>query len=64
MKIEGDIMPIDPNMNYKQNVKVITIRIKSDEVDDDDAMQFVKEIFELLTDSLSSLSFEYEVGEL
>lgn len=57
-------MPIDPNMNYKQNVKVITIRIKSDEVDDDDAMQFVKEIFELLTDSLSSLSFEYEVGEL
>jgi len=63
MKIEGDIMPIDPNMNYKQNVKVVTIRIKTDELDDDEAMQLVNEIFALLSDSHSSLSFEYEIGE-
>jgi len=63
MKIEGDIMPIDPNMNYKQNVKVVTIQIKTDELDDDEAMQLVNEIFALLSDSHSSLSFEYEIGE-
>ena len=56
-------MPIDPNMNYKQNVKVVTIRIKTDELDDDEAMQLVNEIFALLSDSHSSLSFEYEIGE-
>jgi hypothetical protein len=63
MKREGNIMPIDPKMNYKLNLKVLTIRIKSDELDDDDARSLVLTIFGIVVEEHEFASFEFEIGE-